>query len=128
MENLKPCPFCGGEANLHHVGNEYTKSRKVVIKCPKCRIARTDAALTHGFDWLDNVAIAAWNQRVDVADLEAQLALYKKALDLAARDIFCPDILCDENSSKYGVCEVDCKSNYYLAQAKEAVPDGPDRS
>ena len=61
-------------------------------------------------------------------DLEAQLALYKKALELAARDIFCPDILCDENSSKYGVCEVDCKSNYYLAQAKEAVPDGPDRS
>ena len=76
MENLKPCPFCGGEANLHHVGNDFTKNRKVVIKCLKCRITRTDAALTHGFDWLDNVAIAKWNQRAYL-DLEAQLAQAK---------------------------------------------------
>ena len=73
---------------MHHVGNEYTKSRKVVIKCPKCRITRTDAALTHGFDWLDNVAIAAWNQRTGLADLEAQLALYKKALELAVERLY----------------------------------------
>ena len=66
---LLPCPFCGGKAEICHFGNEYTKSRKVVIKCTKCRITRIDAALKHGFDWLDKVAIAAWNQRTETTEV-----------------------------------------------------------
>lgn len=60
---LMSCPFCGGEPDLQHIGNDYTKKRKIKIKCKKCRCERTDAALRHGFDWLENVAIKNWNQR-----------------------------------------------------------------
>ena len=41
-----------------------TKRRMIEIKCPKCRIKRTDAALRYGFDFLEEVAVKAWNQRV----------------------------------------------------------------
>ena len=37
--------------------------RKLTVKCPDCRIQRTDAALRYGEEWLFNIAIAAWNRR-----------------------------------------------------------------
>jgi len=63
MIDLLPCPFCGGTPNVERLGNEYTKSRKITIKCPECRIQRTDAARVHGFDWLEDIAAKEWNMR-----------------------------------------------------------------
>ena len=67
-DKLKSCPFCGTEPKVRHIGNEHTKKRSVKIKCPKCRIERTDASLKHGFDWLDRVAIEQWNKRSLVSE------------------------------------------------------------
>lgn len=60
---LKPCPFCGGEPDLQHIGNEHLKKRAIKIKCKQCRCQRTDAAIYHGFNWLEEVAAKNWNQR-----------------------------------------------------------------
>ncbi len=60
---LKPCPFCGAEPKATHIGNERTKKRSVIIKCPKCRIERKDSAMQFDFDWLEKVAAEHWNTR-----------------------------------------------------------------
>jgi hypothetical protein len=61
---LDSCPYCGSDKiELNHIGNEYTKSRKIEIKCTGCRVKRQDAAIKHGFDWLENISVKAWNQR-----------------------------------------------------------------
>lgn len=65
-ERLLHCPFCGSVPTWYLKGNEFTRSQKIVIKCPKCRIQRTDAILNgrgHTTEWLEEVAIKHWNQR-----------------------------------------------------------------
>lgn len=42
-DELKKCPFCGDIPEIIFIGNNHTKSRKVTIKCNKCRIERTNA-------------------------------------------------------------------------------------
>jgi len=50
---LKPCPFCGGEALASYDSDDYP-----VVECQSC-CARTD--------WFDHIynAIEAWNKRVN---------------------------------------------------------------
>lgn len=63
---LLPCPFCGSVPVWHLKGNNFTRSQEIVIKCPQCRIQRTDAILNgrgHTTEWLEEVAIKNWNQR-----------------------------------------------------------------
>ena len=60
---LKPCPFCGGIPKAVHIGNEHTKSRKIKIKCTKCRCERIDASIRFDFGWLEKIAVDHWNQR-----------------------------------------------------------------
>ena len=60
---LKPCPFCGGEAERKFIGNDHTKKRSIEIKCKKCRVKRVDAALSHSHDWIDNECTKQWNER-----------------------------------------------------------------
>lgn len=63
---LLPCPFCGSEPEILFIGNSYTKSRKVTIKCTNkcCRIERTDATLRHTSEWCAIGCIENWNRRV----------------------------------------------------------------
>jgi hypothetical protein len=63
MIKLLPCPFCGSEPEVEYIGNEYTKSRKIIIRCPQCRIQRTNAAFMNGFTWLEDVSAKQWNER-----------------------------------------------------------------
>lgn len=60
---LLDCPFCGAEPKLRYIGNNFVKKRSIEVKCPNCRIKRTDSALRHGFDRLEDVAMKGWNQR-----------------------------------------------------------------
>lgn len=72
---LLPCPFCGTAPQIKLIGNDHTKSRKVQIRCPECRIERTDAAIRHGHDWLVNVASLEWNNRAAPVPPVAQAAI-----------------------------------------------------
>ena len=60
------CPFCGGEPEMLHKGNKFSAKRSVTIKCKKCRVQRTDAAMRFGMEWLEGVAIDHWNKRPNV--------------------------------------------------------------
>ena len=63
-EKLLPCPFCGVVPIITFIGNNYTKSRRVTIKCKGCRAERTDAAIFQDHVWVAMVAIDHWNKRV----------------------------------------------------------------
>jgi len=63
MKSLLNCPFCCGEPIVYHKGNDYTKTREIIIKCSVCRAERTDAARRFDFDKLEDIAIKNWNQR-----------------------------------------------------------------
>ena len=52
---LKPCPFCGGDAELEH---DTTFTNRFYVKCREC------AESTYGFHTLDE-AIDAWNSEVN---------------------------------------------------------------
>ncbi len=67
MKELKPCPFCGSEAKLVHVGNEYTKKRSTEIKCTKfgCFGMQKVGAIRHDLVWTDDMAISKWNARAE---------------------------------------------------------------
>lgn len=60
---LIDCPFCGSKPRMIHIGNDHTKKRKIEVKCPSCRIKRVDAAISHSFEWLEDIAAKNWNQR-----------------------------------------------------------------
>ncbi len=63
MNSILPCPFCGEVPEVLRVGNDFTKKRKITIRCRGCRAERTDAALLRDMEWLEAVAIKNWNQR-----------------------------------------------------------------
>lgn len=57
MDNLKPCPFCGGEAIMTKRYNRF--SEWWLISCKKCHISQTGSEFEFSFE-----AIEAWNRRV----------------------------------------------------------------
>jgi Lar family restriction alleviation protein len=58
------CPFCGGEPQLTFIGNDYSKKRKVEIKCKGCRVTMVNAGIRSGSEQLAKWSIEAWNKRV----------------------------------------------------------------
>ena len=58
-DELKPCPFCGGEAEFEY----YWWQETVVIKCPKCGASSEP-------QFYENEAIEAWNKRVETSQFE----------------------------------------------------------
>lgn len=57
-ETLKPCPFCGGEAEMCHVTQLWEPRDAYWVKCKNCRISGTHHTT-------EAEAIAAWNSRAD---------------------------------------------------------------
>ena len=64
MDELKPCPFCGGEATIvpHEFYSAATNTFKVEsygVMCKKCE--------TSGYQFFgcEEHAVAAWNRRVN---------------------------------------------------------------
>lgn len=62
-KELKPCPFCGGEANTYPVVvGRHLDHTLFSVSCKKCGCG------TKRFDWIRE-AIAAWNKRAKEAGL-----------------------------------------------------------
>lgn len=57
---LKPCPFCGGKAFVHHVIGGYRDLYRVHCGNEDCP---TETATK--WQWKKEQAIEAWNRRVD---------------------------------------------------------------
>ena len=56
MAELKPCPFCGGEADCNNAGFMQYGWKKWAVECP------IRGVVTHFFD-TEEKATAAWNMR-----------------------------------------------------------------
>lgn len=83
--DLLPCPFCGGQATLTISGN-VRSTRKCMVKCSGCRYQRIDAALRYGDDWLRATAIAAWNRRANLAELQREVEGLRAEVERLRRD------------------------------------------
>lgn len=64
MNKLLPCPFCGANPEMEIIGNAHTPKRSVVVKCPQCRIKRTDSGIILTIETLAIEATKRWNQRI----------------------------------------------------------------
>jgi Lar family restriction alleviation protein len=62
-EELKPCPFCGGKAEMITRGNEATKKRSAEITCTSCRATQITGAIRGSLEWCQDTAIEKWNKR-----------------------------------------------------------------
>lgn len=58
MSELKPCPFCGGEAIVNRHYNRF--SEWWIVSCPNCHITQAGNGYEFSFE-----AIEAWNRRAD---------------------------------------------------------------
>ena len=55
---LKPCPFCGGKAEIKQTGKN-----QLTIKCGSCYIKRVQKALRYPLDSIKAGLIIHWNTR-----------------------------------------------------------------
>ena len=69
MEELKPCPFCGGEANI--IKNEHPRLHRPIknglyhVECCECNVMiGYDTDYGGQFDTKEE-AIKAWNKRTE---------------------------------------------------------------
>lgn len=58
MNELKPCPFCGGKAIVEGRHNRFMEW--YLCACPECQISQTGKQYSFRFE-----AIEAWNRRAD---------------------------------------------------------------
>lgn len=65
MNDLKPCPFCGGDAQLDHVQLGITLYSKV--RCLNCHCSTKEFCISTKVS-SDELSIEAWNKRVGDSD------------------------------------------------------------
>jgi hypothetical protein len=73
-----PCPFCGdnGQPVLWRIGNEHTKERGCDVGCMECGFKKHVRVIRYSYDWAEERAKEAWNNRPRETSL---IALAKEA-------------------------------------------------
>ena len=56
MIDLKPCPFCGGEAKMMTGKFGFENEQRYMVECPVCHVNR-------GLVFSEEEAAELWNQR-----------------------------------------------------------------
>lgn len=101
---LKPCPFCGGEAETENRRNRYTDWWEV--KCTDC-----NASINERYDW-EFQAVEAWNTRKPMDMVEAELESIKTGGDCRHK--------CKYYDWSVGWCDGHCE-DYVREKALEIV-------
>lgn len=57
-QELLPCPFCGGEAEIKQIARNGLR-----IKCRSCVVGKTQKVIKHSLEWLREKMITDWNTR-----------------------------------------------------------------
>lgn len=65
VEDLKPCPFCGGEAKINRIVNTFYQYARYFSSCTRC------SAESKVFE-TEQEAIEAWNTRAYEEDNDAK--------------------------------------------------------
>lgn len=68
MTNLKPCPFCGGEAEVKKHNNRFTEWWQVF--CTNCHITQCGSDYEYEYEY---EAAAAWNTRKPMESVVTEL-------------------------------------------------------
>lgn len=83
---LKPCPFCGGEASIEQTGRLELTLRCVGVQpsgLKGCGPKFVQKVKTHSLEWLSGVMAERWNQRATSLD-EATMQKLREALRFSA--------------------------------------------
>ena len=66
MSGLKPCPFCGGDAEIILTGNDFIGYSKSQVRCKRCGVGRIQRYMRkkHDGEWIERTVTEHWNQRV----------------------------------------------------------------
>ena len=69
-KELKPCPFCGGEAKIYNfIDTRYGNSIKCYVECTNCKgSTRTFEDEKNNFDYMHH-AIEMWSARTVTPDI-----------------------------------------------------------
>ncbi len=66
MNELKPCPFCGGKAELKQYRGD-----GMSIRCTRCVVKKQQRTKYQTLEWLEDKLITWWNARAPDKELEA---------------------------------------------------------
>lgn len=66
VEELLTCPFCGSDPKIKFIGNDYTKTRKVEIKCSNafCSATIIKGGIRANHKQVASWVIEIWNKRI----------------------------------------------------------------
>ena len=83
---LKPCPFCGGEAQVNERYRSGTPNRKMYwVSCKACGISQQNTNVS-GYRY-QNKAIDRWNRREPIDNIMQQLEDYKMWKEFMVYDL-----------------------------------------
>lgn len=108
-EELKPCPFCGGEARAFRCEESGTFD----VQCQQCGAIPFIGSRTSERKTMADV-IAAWNARAAVADEQFSLAVHDGRVWRVVREC--------ENVLDHSPCAFECSECGFSVRT---VPDGP---